>query len=66
MNQGQSRACCGRHHERISNGLVVAKQKPRREAGFMAIFGLIEGIMYLACSDQRFYDVYLASKKNWF
>ena len=32
----------------------------------MAIFGLIEGIMYLACSDQRFYDVYLASKKNWF
>ena len=35
-------------------------------AGVMAIFGIIEGIVYLTCSDQRFYDVYLAGKKNWF
>ena len=32
----------------------------------MAIIGLIEGIVYLTCSDQRFYDVYIAGRKNWF
>ena len=35
-------------------------------AGIMGIIGVIEGIVYLTCSDQRFYDVYLAGKKNWF
>ncbi len=35
-------------------------------AGVMAIIGLIEGIVYLTCSDQRFYDVYIAGEKNWF
>lgn len=32
----------------------------------MGIIGLIEGIMYLAKSDQEFYDTYIANKKGWF
>ena len=35
-------------------------------AGVVAIVGLIEGIVYLTCTDQRFYDVYIAGTKNWF
>jgi hypothetical protein len=32
----------------------------------MGIIGLIEGIVYLACPDQRFYDTSMAGEKTWF
>ncbi len=35
-------------------------------APVMGIIGLIEGIMYLAKSDEEFYSIYLANKKGWF
>ena len=35
-------------------------------APIMAIIGLIEGIVYLPCPDQRFYDTYMVGEKTWF
>ena len=35
-------------------------------APIMGIIGLIEGIVYLTCPDQRFYDTYMAGEKTWF
>lgn len=32
----------------------------------MAIIGIIEGVMYLAKSDQQFYDIYVVGDKPWF
>jgi len=32
----------------------------------MAIFGLIEGIMYLCCTDEEFYMRYVVQKRQWF
>ncbi len=32
----------------------------------MGIIGLIEGIMYIAKSDEEFYNTYIANKKGWF
>ena len=32
----------------------------------MGIIGLIEGIVYLTCPDQRFYDTYMVGEKTWF
>jgi hypothetical protein len=32
----------------------------------MFIIGLIEGIIYLAASDEDFYATYVQSKKKWF
>ena len=35
-------------------------------AGFMAIIGLIEGIIYLSKSDEEFYEIYQAGQRPWF
>ena len=35
-------------------------------AGFVALIGLIEGIVYLTKSDQEFYQMYQENKKGWF
>jgi len=35
-------------------------------AGFVALVGLIEGIVYLTKSDQEFYQMYQENKKGWF
>jgi hypothetical protein len=35
-------------------------------AGFMAIIGLIEGIIYLTKSDEEFFDIYQLNQKTWF
>ena len=35
-------------------------------AGFMAIIGLIEGIIYLSKSDEEFYQIYQAGRRPWF
>jgi len=35
-------------------------------AGFVALIGLIEGIVYLTKSDQEFYEMYQENKKPWF
>ncbi len=35
-------------------------------AGFMAIIGLIEGIIYLTKSDEEFYETYQLNQKTWF
>lgn len=32
----------------------------------MGIVGLIEGIIYLATPDDRFYETYILNKKGWF
>ena len=32
----------------------------------MGIFGLIEGIMYLCCSEEEFYMKYVVQKRQWF
>jgi TM2 domain-containing membrane protein YozV len=32
----------------------------------MAIIGLIEGIIYLTCTDEAFYERYIAGRKSWF
>jgi len=34
--------------------------------GFMAIIGLIEGIIYLTKSDEEFYETYQVNQKTWF
>lgn len=35
-------------------------------AGFVALIGLIEGIVYLTKSDEEFYEMYQENKKPWF
>ena len=35
-------------------------------AGFIALIGLIEGIVYLTKSDEDFYNTYQVGKKPWF
>ena len=35
-------------------------------AGFIALIGLIEGIVYLTKSDEEFYQMYQENKKGWF
>lgn len=35
-------------------------------AGFMALVGLIEGIIYLTKSDEEFYQTYQVGKRPWF
>ena len=36
-------------------------------AGFvMGIIGFIEGVMYLAMSDEQFVNTYVVNKKGWF
>jgi TM2 domain-containing membrane protein YozV len=35
-------------------------------AGFMALLGLIEGIIYLTKSDEEFYEIYQVNQKTWF
>ena len=35
-------------------------------AGFMAIIGLIEGIIYLTKSDADFFQTYQVGKRGWF
>jgi TM2 domain-containing membrane protein YozV len=35
-------------------------------APIMGIIGLIEGIVYLTCPNQRFYDTYMVGEKTWF
>ena len=35
-------------------------------AGFIALIGLIEGIVYLTKSDEEFYQIYQENKKGWF
>lgn len=35
-------------------------------ATVMGIIGLIEGIIYLATPDDRFYETYIMNKKGWF
>ena len=35
-------------------------------AGFMAIIGLIEGIIYLSKSDEEFYQIYQVGQRPWF
>ncbi len=35
-------------------------------AGFVALIGLIEGIVYLTKSDEEFYQMYQVNKKSWF
>ncbi len=35
-------------------------------AGVMAIIGLVEGIIYLTMSDERFNEVYVVGRKGWF
>jgi TM2 domain-containing membrane protein YozV len=35
-------------------------------APIMGIIGLIEGIVYLTCPNQRFYDTYMVGEKKWF
>ena len=35
-------------------------------AGFMAIVGLIEGIIYLSKSDEEFYQIYQVGRRPWF
>ena len=34
--------------------------------GIVHIIGLIEGIIYLAKSDEDFYNTYVAKRKSWF
>lgn len=35
-------------------------------AGFVALVGIIEGIVYLTKSDEEFYQMYQVNKKSWF
>ncbi len=35
-------------------------------AGFIALIGLIEGIVYLTKSDDEFFNIYQENKKGWF
>lgn len=35
-------------------------------APIMGIIGLVEGIVYLTCPNQRFYDTYMVGEKTWF
>ncbi|MGM5629713.1 TM2 domain-containing protein [Apibacter raozihei] len=35
-------------------------------SGVMGIIGLIEGIIYLTKSDEKFYDTYQLNHKGWF
>ena len=35
-------------------------------AGFMALVGLIEGIIYLSKSDEEFYQIYQVGQRPWF
>jgi hypothetical protein len=32
----------------------------------MHVIGIVEGIMYLTKSDQQFYEMYIANRKEWF
>jgi TM2 domain-containing membrane protein YozV len=34
--------------------------------GALGVIGFIEGILYLAKSDEEFYDTYIANKRGWF
>jgi TM2 domain-containing membrane protein YozV len=35
-------------------------------AAVMAVIGLVEGIIYLTMSDERFNEVYVVGRKGWF
>lgn len=35
-------------------------------AGFMALVGLIEGIIYLSKSNEQFYQIYQVNRRPWF
>lgn len=35
-------------------------------AGFMALVGLIEGIIYLTKTDEQFYQIYQVNRRPWF